>query len=141
MYTFKEIDHTADLAYQLIATTQEALFSAALGAYKNSVLPQHKYNAAKDITLSLQGNSIEELIVDFLREINYLLTEKGWVPEKIINARLIFENGFKAKINVAGHESGKNKLELKEEIKAITYHQLAVVKTNEGYKTNLIFDI
>lgn len=141
MYTFKEIEHTADLAYQLRATTQEALFSAALGAYKNSVLPRLNSKADKKITLSLQGNSIEELIVDFLREINYLLTEKGWIPEKIKNITLISESGFEAKIIVKGHESGRNKLKLKVEIKAVTYHQLAIIKAGYGYKTNLIFDI
>ena len=60
----------------------------------------------------------------------------------IDSIKILQENGKSllfVLLNMSDIDSTKHKL--KEEIKAVTYHQMKIEKMNDGYSTKIVFDI
>lgn len=136
------IPHTADIALKISANSIEKLFRLAAEGWLISVYEsQHKFNLGeKDI--KLHEPSIEILLVEFLNELNYLLQVKKWIFHSIAEIEIskTGEDLFLSTIINGDFIEDKN-LELKEEIKAVTYHNLEIKQTDDFFSTTIIFDI
>ena len=142
MADFKFFDHTADIAVEVSAESFEDLFSAAAKAWQFAVLEKINVRPSKLRTVKIEADTIEELLVNFLSEINYLLLVKKWIFAEIKNIRILFEEErFLLSADIAGENLNFDKHILKEEIKAVTFHQMVVKKTDATYSTKIIFDI
>ena len=77
-------------------------------------------------------------MVNYLRELLYQWTgnEKLIKGVDILN---VSDNALSARIHTAGYHSGQHRL--KNEIKAVTYHQIAVGPTDGGWQATVVFDI
>ena len=70
---FKFIDHTADIAVEAAGSTYEELFLAALEGWKDSIIDQKDNETGIEIkAINFEEESVEELLVSFLQEFNYL---------------------------------------------------------------------
>jgi len=70
--SYKFIDHTADIAFDVEGETIEELFNSASIAWKEAVLETElRLNASGKNELSINAATLEQLIVDFLSELNY----------------------------------------------------------------------
>jgi SHS2 domain-containing protein len=139
--SFKFIDHIADIAIELEASTLEELFIAAADAWKISVTDSECPETYDSIDFELTGSSREELLVSFLNEINFFLTTKKWLGCSIESIKIIDETGL---LELSAELKGINlnsKIELKHEIKSVTYHQLEIIEKNNIYSTRVVFDI
>ena len=139
--SFKFIDHTADIAAEIFGNSLEELFEAAAEVWKISVADTEKCTTDNSKSLSLSAHSIEELLVDFLNELNFLLQTKNWLFLKIESVKIDKEMDnfiLLAELKGASNISGVN---IKQEIKSVTYHQLNIVEDENGFKTKIIFDI
>lgn len=137
----KFIDHTADIAVDITADSFDELFKESLEAYNNSVFEKINDQANDEVILRLTEQSREELIVSFLNEINYLLTVKKWITKSIDNLLINNENGlFVLDVKLKGCLL-TNDVELKEEIKSVTYHQMEVKENSGKFFTRIVFDI
>lgn len=139
---FKFIDHTADIAVEVSGNTLEELFLAALNGWKSSVIePSNIKRDKHKRDINLNENSIEELLVSFLQELNYLFESKKIFPADIVE--IIVENKYDAfllKCRI-GFGAILTQDEIKAEIKAVTFHQIDVKKADNVYKTIIVFDI
>lgn len=139
---FKIIDHTADIAMEISGSNYEELFLAAFNGLKNSLLETSESDKEKSVkSLSLQEDSIEELLVSFLGELNYYFESKKIFPLEIRQLQIVKDDKtFRLKSTcIFGNITADDIV--KTEIKAITFHQLDVRKVNNGYKTIIVFDI
>lgn len=140
--SYKFIDHTADIALEVTGNTYEELFRAALEGWKHSVIDQNEdQREVESRYLELEEDSVEELLVTFLQELNYLLETKKIFPVKVNELNIIKnENTLQLKSDITfrtltGSDTIKN------EIKAVTFHQLDIRKEDDLYKTIIVFDI
>lgn len=132
---FEEIDHTADVAFRLWAPDYESLLVQAAWAAAQ-VMSGDIYRGPFQLQkqLVLEAFDRESLLVEWLSELTYFAEADREVFyefefERVSDRRLIA---------VAG---GKRVKTLKTVIKAITYHNLKIVKTDRGLETTIVFDV
>ena len=70
------IEHTADIAFDVFADSFEELFIESARAWRISVVGDVAGKALSNRLINLTAESLEELLVNFLNELNYLLTTK-----------------------------------------------------------------
>ena len=91
-----------------------------------------------DSSLNVQGSDMCDLIINWLRELLYL-----WNGEKMLlkvaDIHSISEKKLSATITYDLFEPDIH--EIKNEIKAVTYHKIKVEKKSEYWISNIIFDV
>lgn len=139
--SYNFIDHTADIAAEIIGSSLEELFSAGADAWLDSIVDDSKFESDDSIEIDLSASSGEELLVSFLNELNYLLITKKWLSLEILSFKIdSFEENWELSAELNGTEIKKD-FQLKNEIKSVTYHQVEIKKTNGNYSTLVVFDI
>ncbi len=135
---FEVIDHTADIGIVSYGTDIKQVFSnAALGLFSLiTELDGIKENLHREIKISSQD--VESLLVEWLNELIYIFD-----VEHIVFKRFEFDdiNDSKLKARCFGDKINPKQQKIKREVKAATYHMIAINKENNGYKAQVIFDI
>jgi len=139
--SYKFIDHTADIAADLKGDSLEELFIAGAEAWLVSVADEIKSEANDLLDIDLSAISKEELLVTFLNELNFLLITKKWICLSVESIKIVdnFE-GWDLSADLNGIKI-ENDLQLKQEIKSVTYHQMEIVEKIGNYSTLVVFDI
>ena len=139
--SYKFIDHTADIACKVSGDTLEELFTAAVEAWRNSVVEETKCCERESKKFKLKASSKEQLLVDFISEINYYLFTKNWLFNLVLELEIKEKNdSWNLSTEIEGMPVSQD-VEIKQEIKAITFHQLNIEKKGNKYSTLLVFDI
>lgn len=137
---FKILDHTADVRITAAGRTIEDLFiNAARGMF---FLLCDKPPALKKKTVQktvrFSGADNEMLLVAWLQELLYQYTEKRYYPIQYTSVSLKPPKGH-ARIQTL--QLKRDDLRIKQDIKAVTYHQLCVTYERKIYNTTIIFDV
>jgi SHS2 domain-containing protein len=130
---FLEREHTADWELEVWAPDMPGLLEqAARGMYKLAGL-RLKQVPRREHALEIPFSDEEDLLVEFLSELLFLAEEQ----------RLAFDE-FALSINddkLSAELTGAPVSSMDKEIKAVTYHQLAVRRTGSGLQVNIVFDV
>jgi SHS2 domain-containing protein len=130
---FREIEHTADWELKVWAPDLAGLLKqAAKGMYAlmgACIRPESRQT--RDV--ELKASDPESLLVAFLSELLYFSEQESLVFDGIG----IELNG----LSLRAHLDGAPLASIDKEIKAVTYHKLAVRKTELGYEVNVVFDV
>jgi len=132
--TFFEVEHTADWAIRVRGTTLPELFvNAATGMY-SLIADLSSVKPTIERAIEVKGVDAEALLVNWLNELIYHTEMDGEVfCESHIES---FEpTHLRAKV-----WAGRG-IELKKEIKAVTFHNLQIVLADKGYEATLVFDV
>lgn len=134
-------DHTADIAVQITADSFEELLQESLIAFNESVLDLVDKKSEEELDIYVKESTREGLLVSFLNEINFLLTVKKFVSECI--TEIVIKNEKNYYILNCKMKCSKlfDNVELKEEIKSVTYHQMEIKEKNGKFFTRIVFDI
>ncbi len=130
---FREIEHTADWELQVWAPDLITLLeTAARGMYELS--HTHLSDTQRvERSLVIPFTDRENLLVDFLSELLFYGEDEDLA---FGDFQLDFDGTeLKARINGAKIESQAK------EIKAVTYHRMAVHDTESGLEVNIVFDV
>ncbi len=130
---FKELRHTADWELEAWAPDLAGLFEqAANGMYALS--GTHLYPEPRITrTIELAADDAESLLVRFLSELLYLGEQFGLAFDRF---DLQIED---SKLNACLH--GAPMTEQSKEIKAVTYHKLAIQPSSRGLEVRIVFDV
>jgi SHS2 domain-containing protein len=139
MKLYKLIDHTADLGIEVTGRTKKELFTKAALSLMDIVVERKGTGASlKEKALTVEGSDPADLLINFLREILYLVNGEALIigkceitkcGNKTLDARLWLE------------PYNKKKHVMKTEIKAVTYHGLSVERIKNGWRARVIFDV
>lgn len=141
---YKILSHTADLRLEIYGKNLEELFSNAALALADILAPKStKFKIKKSkVKIKVKSKNINTLLVDFLNEI---------LARSNINKTIYMV--ISCKLQVLGNEArleaelvGQKIKEFKEDIKAVTYHEVVIRQTTNDqqqkiWKTKLIMDI
>ena len=135
---FEVIEHTADIGIVAYGVDIDQVFSnAALGLFNLITdLDAIKENVQRDLELSSQDN--ENLLVEWLNELLYMFDVEHIVFKRFEVDKL---DDCQLKARCFGEKINLQRDKIKREIKAATYHMLAIVKEDNIYKAKVIFDI
>ena len=129
---FKEIAHTADVALDVWGEDLWDLFrNAAQGLYALAGAVENKEETDR-FDLRIPLGEEEQMLVDFLNELLYLL-DKKWVVRLVEGEKT--ENGLRLSLDAA-RLAGRSR-----EIKAATFHDLALKETEDGLRATIVFDV
>lgn len=133
---FKEIDHTADWALRVRGRNlPELLFNAALGM--SNLLVANLDDIASDVEkqLELDVFDAESLLVEWLSELAYWAEAEQLVFREF-DLTQVTDTHLQAVVR------GGRALDLKKHIKAVTYHNLEIVETDDGrLEATVVFDV
>ena len=130
---FREKEHTADWELEVWAPDLPALLvEAARGMYwlMGARLDEGE---RQQRGFEFSGVDDESRLVSFLQELLYLSDSQGLAFDQL--EVTIDEEGGRARL------SGAPLVQMGKEIKAVTYHNLAVRKTATGLQVTLVFDV
>ncbi|MDJ0681195.1 MAG: archease [Xenococcaceae cyanobacterium MO_167.B52] len=132
--SFEEIEHTADWAYRVRAQNLTQLFiQAALGLYS---LVGMELASGERITRAIQLKAIdyESLLVAWLNELLFFHESESLGFEQI-EIQHLNETTIQAKV------TGAPTQQWLKDIKAVTYHNLAIRQTESGLEVTLVLDV
>lgn len=133
---FEEVSHTADLEIKVWGQDLASLFIAAAdGMFNLCGIEDYEegFSAVKE-TISLDAMDYEGLLILFLEELLYRLTE-DYMLFSVENLSIKPEFSLKAKLK------GTQIRSYQRDIKAVTYHRLNIQESDEGFEVNIVFDI
>ncbi len=138
MKRYELFDHTADIGVHIFGRTLEEIY--ANGAYALFDLMTNLERVGEKIRLPIQaqGKDPEELLVRWLSELLFLFESKGFLMKNVT-----FSQSDQGLIQAEGRGEyfDPSRHERKMEIKAVTYHQVQVRKTDGIWKARVIFDV
>jgi len=138
MKKYEILDHTADIGLKIYGRDLKRLFENAAAGLFSLISETGCVKPKKEFKVKIKAPDIEELLVSWLRELLYRYDTK-----KILfcdfKIQKISKNSLEAVCK--GEKLDIKKHTLKMEVKAITYCQLKIKKTAQGFKAQVIFDI
>jgi SHS2 domain-containing protein len=130
---FEEIEHVADSALRVYAADWKGLLaSAALGMF-NLMADWEDLTLSSEREIDLRAMDSETLLVDWLNELLYLHEMEGVVYTD-------FEVLSASPTNLKAIVKGTNRWRSRTAVKAVTFNDLSVKKTSEGYTATIVFD-
>lgn len=142
MYGYQQIEHTADIAIEIYADSIENLFRAGTEAWHDLSIDAGETKSSGTKNIKLKAATYEELLIIFLSEINYQLQVFKWLSKSIKSISLDKQkNEYYIDAEVEGGSADFESLIIKEEIKAVTFHQVKIEKKENLFTTKIVFDI
>lgn len=135
---YQPIPHTADIGFKVWGQTLEELFENAARAMVDNLVVLSDAKPDKTIFVQLTAESREELLVKWLEEILYHFETESFVGIDF-NVTRCDPADFKATLH--GIEWDPARQPLKTQIKAVTFHELAIHKTGGQFEVQVILDV
>ena len=132
---FEEVEHTADWALRVRGSDlRELLVNAARGMASLMVADLAAVPVDLERQFELEAIDAESLLVDWLSELAYHAE-----ADLLIFQRFHLDNVSTTFLRAT--VSGGRAPNLKKHIKAVTYHNLAIVRTARGVSATVVFDV
>jgi protein archease len=135
---FWEIEHTADIALKVRGRNMNEFFVNAAKGITSLMAGEQSVECFVECSiekqLELKAIDIETLLVDWLSEFCYW-AESEALLFKEIQINQISHNSLKATL------IGSQVTSIAKLVKAVTYHNLNINQTENGYETTITFDV
>jgi SHS2 domain-containing protein len=134
---YRLLEHTADMGIEASGADLAELFDEAARGLREIVFGEQAEGAAKEErTVELEASEAEELLVSWLSELLFLMSDLGFFPSEF---RLleIDQRHLRGKVlgeTDAGHEPVR-------EVKAVTFHLLSIDRQEERWRTRVYVDL
>jgi len=131
---FEEINHTADVAIRVWGSDLAELFANAAYGMTCQLADPDDVDPSTERQIAVQGEDIEIVLVEWLSELLYLEERDGLLFTEF-EIREVTSSGLQALArggpveNYYGH------------IKAVTFSELEIRKTDRGFETKIVFDV
>jgi SHS2 domain-containing protein len=131
---FEEVEHTADVAIRVWGRDLAELFAHAARGMACQMADAEGMGQTIERTIDLTAYDAETLLVAWLGELLYLSERDGCVFTDF-DMLDVTPSRLRAVARgrpVAGH---------RQQIKAVTFSDLEIVRTDAGYETTVVFDV
>jgi SHS2 domain-containing protein len=131
---YEILEHLADLKIKGYGKDLKELFSNLLKGMFEACKPIVENDSIISREVKIRSESLESLLYDFLSEALYLSDVNNETYFEV-NFEKLTENELVCKIK------GKKIKGFETEIKAVTWHDLEIKKTEKGWEATILFDI
>jgi len=135
---FEILDHTADIGIIVHGENLKALFENAGKGFFHLITDLRKVKRRVERRVSLEGESLDRLMVDWLSELLYLHDVENLLFKEF-KVESVGEDGLKATVKGEPFQDGVHVI--KTEVKAVTYHQIEVRQETGGWRAQVILDL
>jgi protein archease len=134
---FREFEHTGDLGIELNAPTRGELFRRACIALAFVLVEANEVQETERREVTIEAATDPDLMHDLLTELLCLFTVDGFIWRDAS----VKEADRSLHVTLKGEQFDPNRHSLSGEIKAVTYHELIVASSPEGWRARVIFDV
>lgn len=138
---FEYLEHTADVKFRAYGNSLEEAFASAAEAMFSSMIDLSTVLPERELAISLEAESLEDLLYDWLSELlfhfdaNYIIFKKFEV-EKIFES-----NGkFLIEARVSGEQIDLEKHKFHLQVKAVTFHDMQIIRSNNRWEIQVLLD-
>ena len=138
MRRYQLLDHTADIGIAAFGSDLAEAFGEAAYAMFDIITDVDEVKETSSYDVRVSAGNIEELLVAWLDELLY-----RYETERILCKRFVIKDMSDLRLSavVFGEKVDSARHEIKTEIKSVTYHQLKVEETKDGWRVQVIFDV
>jgi len=134
---YEQIDHTADAAVVAYGATLEELFEHAAFAMFDITFDLRGATGARTRPVVAAGDTVEDLLVGWLSSL-LAESETHGLAFSVFSVDRLEEGGVQGS---AGGDPASGLELVGAPIKAVTYHDLAVVPVPDGWWARIVFDV
>lgn len=135
---FEEIDHTGDVGIIVRAPELKELFVRAARGMFSVLTDLDGVEARESRQIRLEADDREALMVAWLSELNFVHCTKYVLFSAFTIDHL---DDYLLEATVGGEPIDPERHTVYTEIKAVTYHQLELQETEQGWVLQIIFDM
>lgn len=132
------IDHTADIGIDVFGDSLKELFSNAAFAMFDIIADLSNVKNKDEYRISVSGVDREQLLVNWLSELLYVHDVKGLLF-KDFTITNITDTQLDAIVRGERYKDGIHVI--KTEMKAVTYHNLSIIRKDSQWQGRIIFDL
>jgi len=132
---YRALEHTADLAFELWATTEEGVLEQGMHAVLHTLTAGAELKPEASREVEVQGLDSEDRLVRWLNEIIFLCLVEGFLP---CDTEIVLDGtDLRAKLRgeVEAHER------IVTEIKSATYHGLFLHVSEAEARAQIVLDV
>lgn len=135
MKKYEVLEHKADLKIRIFGKSKKELFLNALLAMNFGLRPEILDGKSVKRKIKAKALDLSALLVDFLSEALYLTQAKKEIYESV---NFIKFADLELEVEIFGKKTKK----FGEDIKAVTYHNLKIIKNkNDVWQATVLFDV
>lgn len=135
---FRLIDHTADLGMEVFGRDLPALYANAGMALFDLLVHGQASRDYQQYNLRIRGEDRADLMVNWLRELLYFWNGRQQIVRQLI-IRALSETVLEAEVMATDYDPDCHRI--LREIKAVTYHRIAVETRKAGWRARVFFDL
>lgn len=135
------LDHTADVGFELEASTLEGLFGEARRALLAVMFEQPPEAGGEEALVRLSALDLETLLVRWINELAYLVQGAGEIPAGADVQIRKEDGGWLLEARVAGAPLDVERYGWQGEIKSATFHGLDVEREGQRWRARVILDV
>jgi SHS2 domain-containing protein len=136
--SYRQLPHTADLAWRLWGKDLPELFENAGGALSATLTDRRYLRRRATREVRLTADDREALLVDWLNHLLYLFDIEGFLGRDFQVVSLTDE-GLEAR--VTGESFDPDRHPARTGVKAATYHELSIVPAGDGWQATVVLDL
>ncbi len=139
---YEYLEHTADIKFLAYGKTLEEVFENAALAMFNVMIDTDEVSGETAREILLKSPDLESLLVDWLSELLYVFEVDEIVFREFRVEKIREEAGeYSITAQALGEKFYPESHPFETEIKAVTYNQLELEKTANGWKAQVVVDI
>ena len=139
-FRFIEEIATADIAFEAYGSNENELFENAALAIEEITIDTSNVKPKVKKKIRVEAAELDKLLFDFLSELVYFKDADALVFSSF--KVLIKKNKtYKLEAQVAGERFDAKPNELRDDIKAITWHMFRLEQTPKGWKCRIVVDV
>ena len=138
MKKYEQTDHTADIGLKIFGNSLPNLFANAGYALCDTLADISKVSPVTKQTFCLQRDTTEELLVEWMGNLLYTFETEDLLFSRF-NILSIDKNALSAEVEGAFFNSAVHTI--KNEIKAVTYHNLKIEEKSGLWQAEVVLDI
>jgi SHS2 domain-containing protein len=135
---FEILEHPADIGFRAFGRTLPELFENAAYALLAIRADPEEVDPHEEFPILADGPDHESLLVNFLSEVLYLVDGRQ-IAFRRVRVDALSDTEIAAGGIGEPHEPGRHHVKLI--VKAVTYHQLRIERTDSGWSAQVYVDI
>ena len=135
---YEVFEHTADVGLHAYGSTLPELFIHAAEGMESLMVSPEQVRILVDRKIAVEGHDLVSVLIAWLSELIFLF-DTEYLLFREFEIETLTETCVKG--NASGEPYDAQRHALGSAIKAVTWHEAAVVPTGDGYKARIIFDI
>ena len=140
MKKYEYLPHTADAEFVAYGKTINEAFSNAAEATFGIISETEEIKPKIKKEFKLKAKRLESLLYDFLEELLIYLDTDGWVLSKIDHIK-IMQSKEDFKLECVCHGDSYKNYEVHGNIKSVTYNNMQIKQTKNGWSLRVVVDI